>query len=79
MGIPVLASQSFGGINEILSNKNFGLIFNKKSLLEKYLKDIYNKELTFKLNRSQMINHLNKFSQKKSVKNYDQLLRKLSK
>ena len=61
MGIPVLASQSYGGINEILSNKNFGLIFDKESLLEKYLKDIYNKKLIFKLNKSQIINHLKKF------------------
>ncbi len=79
VGIPVLASQSYGGINEILSNKNFGLIFNKESVLEKYLKDIYNKKLIFKLNRSQIISHLNNFSSKKSVKNYDKLLKKLSK
>ena len=79
MGIPVLASQSYGGINEILSNKNFGLIFNKEILLEKYLKDIFNKKLKFKLNRSHLINHLNNFSLKKSVKNYDKLLKRLSK
>ncbi len=79
VGIPVLASQSHGGINEILSNKNFGLIFNKESLLEKYLKNIYKKKLKFKLNRSQITNHLNNFSLKKSVKNYDKLLKRLSK
>ncbi len=79
VGIPVLASQSYGGINEILSNKNFGLIFDKESLLEKYMKDIYSKKLIFKLNKSQIINHLKKFSLKKSIENYDKLLKKLSK
>lgn len=79
VGIPVLASQSYGGINEILSNKKFGLIFNKESLLEKYLKNIYNKKLIFKLNKSQVKKHLNNFSLKNSVKNYDNLLKKLSK
>ena len=79
VGVPVLASQSYGGINEILSNKNFGLIFNNRRLLEKYLKDIYNKKLMIKINRSQVINHLNNFSVKKNIENYDKLLKNLSK
>lgn len=79
VGIPVLASQSHGGINEILSNKKFGFIFDKETLLEKYLKDIYNKKIIIKLNKSQIINHLNNFSLKKNVENYDKLLCKLSK
>ncbi len=79
VGVPVLASQSYGGINEILSNKNFGLIFNNRRLLEKYLKDIYNKKLMIKINRSQVMNHLNNFSVKKNIENYDKLLKNLSK
>lgn len=79
MSIPVLATQSYGGINEILSNRNFGLIFNKESLLEKYLKNIYNRKLVFKTNRYQITNHLNKFSLKKNINCYDKLFKKLSK
>ena len=79
VGIPVLASQSHGGINEILSNKKFGLIFNNESLLEKYLDNIYNKKLFFKLNKAQIISHLNNFSLKKNVENFNKILNKLSK
>ena len=79
VGIPVLASQSHGGINEILSNKKFGLIFNNESLLEKYLDDIYNKKLSFKLNKAQIISHLNNFSLKKNVENFNKILNKLAK
>ena len=79
VGIPVLASQSHGGINEILSNKKFGLIFDKESTLERYLDDIYKKKLLFKLNKTQTISHLNNFSLKKNVENYNKILNKLSK
>ena len=79
VGIPVLASQSHGGINEILSNKKFGLIFDKESTLERYLDDIYKKKLLFKLNKTQTISHLNNFSLKKNVENYNKILNKLFK
>jgi len=79
VGVPVLASQSYGGINEILPNKNFGLIFNNVNLLKKYLKEIYKKRLIFKFNRSKIMSHLNNFSLKKNVENYDRFLKKLSK
>ncbi len=79
VGIPVLASQSYGGINEILSNKNFGLIFNSKNLLEKYLKNINNGRLKFKLDHYKLKKHLNNFSVKKNVENYEKLFRELTK
>lgn len=79
VGIPVLASQSHGGINEILPNKSFGLIFNEESMLEKYLKKIYNRKLIFRFNKSKIENHLNNFSIKENVKNYNELFKKLTK
>ena len=44
-GIPVLASQSHGGINEIINNKNFGNIYNNKNELLKFYLQIFHLKL----------------------------------
>ena len=43
-GIPVIASQSHGGINEIIKNKNFGIIYNNDFELEIILKKLLAKK-----------------------------------
>ncbi len=73
-GVPVIASQSFGGINDIIKNKNFGIIYNKKKDLKMILNKIMLKKIYFKLNKDKVYNHLNNFSEKKNIENYKKLL-----
>jgi len=72
-GIPVLASQSHGGINDIINNKQFGYIYKNEKDLMKSLLNIYNKKKTFKLNKRETIAHLKKFSLSKSIKQYSKV------
>ncbi len=72
-GIPVIASQSHGGINEIIKNKNFGLIYNNDHELEIILKKIIYKKLKFKKNKTLFKNHLKNFSEQNNVKKYTNL------
>jgi glycosyltransferase involved in cell wall biosynthesis len=72
-GIPVLASQSHGGINDIINNKKFGYIYKNEKDLMKILLNIYNKKKTFKLNKRETIAHLKKFSLSKSIKQYSKV------
>lgn len=72
-GIPVIASQSHGGINEIIKNKNFGLIYNNDQELEIILKKIIYKKLKFKKNKTLLKNHLKNFSEQNNVKKYTNL------
>ena len=72
-GIPVIASQSHGGINEILKNKNFGLIYNNDLELEIILKKIIDKKVSFKKNKFLFKNHLKTFSENSNIKKYSNL------
>ena len=72
-GIPVIASQSHGGINEIIKNKNFGLIYNNDLELEIILKKIIDKKVSFKKNKILSKNHLKNFSENNNVKKYSNL------
>ena len=72
-GIPVLASQSHGGINDIINNKKFGYIYKNEKDLMKILLNIYNKKKTFKLNKRETIAHLKNFSLSKSIKQYSKV------
>ena len=76
-GIPVIASQSHGGINEIIKNKNFGLIYNNDQELEIILKKIIYKKLNFIKNKTLFKNHLKNFSEKNNVKKYTNLFFKV--
>ncbi len=72
-GVPVIASQSFGGINDIIKNKKFGIIYNKKSDLRKTLDKVLLKKITFKISKNVVYKHLNNFSEKKSTEKYQKL------
>ncbi len=72
-GIPVIASQSHGGINEIIKNKKFGLIYNNDLELEIILKKIIDKKISFKKNKILFKNHLKTFSVNNNVKKYSNL------
>ena len=76
---PVISSQSHGGINEIINNKKLGIIINNidEFKLAKAIK-FYSKENQNKLlNKKFLFNHLNKFSIKKNIFNYDKLFNKI--
>ena len=72
-GIPVIASQSHGGINEIIKNKNFGLIYNNDLELEIILKKIIDKKVSFKKNKILFKKHLKNFSENNNLKKYSNL------
>ena len=73
LGIPVIASQSYGGINEIIKNKNFGLIYNNDTELEIILLKILENKLKFKSNRNLINSHLQNFSENINVKKYSKV------
>ena len=77
--IPVIASQSYGGINEILINKKFGYIYSSENELKKILNKIIFRKVNFKLNKIILFNHLNKFSENENHKKYDSLFNQLHK
>lgn len=76
---PVISAQSHGGINEIINNKKLGIIINNideyklAKAIEFYSKENQNKLL----NKKYLFNHLNKFSIKKNIFNYDELFDKI--
>ena len=73
VGIPVLASQSFGGINEILKDVSFGYIYHNRVELKKYLQLIKNKEIKFNFTRKKLYSHLNKFNENLNLKKYEKI------
>ena len=72
-GIPVLASQSHGGINDIIKNKNFGYVYKSESDLIKILHDLYNNKKTFHLSKTETTKHLKKFSLSENIKQYSKV------
>jgi len=72
-GIPVLASQSHGGINDIINNKKLGYIYKNEDDLMKTLLNLYKKKKIFNLNKIETITHLKKFSLSKSIKQYSKI------
>ena len=77
LGIPVIASQSHGGINEIIKNKNFGLIYNNDTELEIILSKILENKFKFKSNRNLINRHLQNFSESINVKKYSKVFLKI--
>ena len=77
VGVPVLASQSHGGINEIINDKNIGIIYQNKDQLKKKLNLITKNKLSFKMNKQKINKHLENFSEKKNVKSYEKVFLKL--
>ena len=76
-GVPVIASQSYGGINEIIKNKKFGYIYkNQKDLI----KNITNFSLglkKFNFTKEEMNKHLEDFSIKCNIKKYSNIFKEI--
>ncbi len=75
--IPVIASQSHGGINEIIINKNFGFIYNNYRELEIIIKKIIFKKIKYKVNRKKLYKHLIQFSEERNYQKYDTLFKSI--
>ena len=60
--------------NDIIINKNFGIIFNKKNDLKNTLNKILDRKINFRMNKNEINNHLSKFSEKKNTESYKKLL-----
>jgi len=77
-GIPVIASQSYGGINEILSNGKFGTIYQNSHLelsnkIKNYIKNP--KPFIYKAKLAQK--NILKFNLVNNIKNYEKLFNEL--
>ena len=68
-----MASQSHGGINEIIKNKNFGYIYKSDNDLIKKLLNFNNKNKKVILNKNEIRNHLKNFSLSENIKNYSKI------
>ena len=76
-GIPVIAKQSHGGINDMIKSKSYGIIYDNNTDLKIILSNIVEKKLSFKLNKKDLSAHLNNFSEVKSANNYQKYLEKI--
>jgi len=77
--LPIISSQSFGGINDILPNKNYGTIinnFNEYSLSRAIELFYNNPKIFYKKSEIAKKNIIN-FSLENNVKNYDNLFTKI--
>ena len=76
-GVPVMASQSYGGINEIIKNKNFGYIYKNQ---EDLIKNITNYSLglkKFNFTKKTINKHLKKFSVERNIKKYSNVFKEI--
>ncbi len=76
-GIPVLASQSYGGINDIIKSKKYGLIFKDIDELRDIIEKILSKKYSFYMDKKELNSHLKKFSEKKNSNEYQKLFMKI--
>ena len=74
LGIPVIASQSHGGINEILSYGKFGTIYKNNHIeLSKKIKNYIKNPKPF-LNKAKLAKkNVMKFNLQNNIKNYEKL------
>jgi glycosyltransferase involved in cell wall biosynthesis len=75
--VPVIASQSYGGINEILKGKKFGYIYKNQNQLKNILNKIISKKIKFTFNQTQLLKHLKQFSEINNIKKYNNLFQQL--
>jgi glycosyltransferase involved in cell wall biosynthesis len=76
-GVPVMASQSYGGINEIIKNKNFGYIYKNQ---EDLIKNITSYSLglkKFNFTKKTISKHLKKFSVEHNIKKYSDVFKEI--
>ena len=76
-GLPVIASQSHGGINEIIKNNSFGYIYNNQEDLIKIINSFNNGKIKFNLKENIVKNHLKKFSISENIKKYSNVFKKI--
>ena len=76
-GIPVIASQSHGGINEIIKNKNFGYIYKNKEDLIKNIKKFKLGIKKFNITKKQTLKHLENFSLLNNIKKYSKVFKEI--
>ncbi len=76
-GIPVLASQSYGGINDIIKSKKYGFIFKDIDELRDIIEKILSKKYSFYMDKKELNSHLKKFSEKKNSNEYQKLFMKI--
>jgi glycosyltransferase involved in cell wall biosynthesis len=75
IGVPVIASQSHGGINEILKGKEYGYIYKDDKNLLHQINKFYFKNKSFFISKKKIHKHLQKFSIKNNVKNYSKVFK----
>ena len=77
VGLPVISSQSYGGINDIIINKKFGYIYNNINQLKKILLKLVDNKILFNIKKKEVLSHLSKFSVKNNVTKYKELFDKI--
>jgi glycosyltransferase involved in cell wall biosynthesis len=77
--LPIISSQSFGGINDILPNKNYGTIINNFNAnnLSRAIELFYNNPKIFYKKSEIAKKNIINFSLENNVKNYDNLFTKI--
>ena len=76
-GLPVIASQSHGGINEIMKNNSFGYIYNNQEDLIKIINKFNNGKIKFNLKKNIVKKHLKNFSISENIKKYSNVFKKI--
>ena len=77
-GVPVIASQSHGGINEILDNGKFGTIyFKNKNELHKKIKNYIKNPKKYIYKAMKARKHVAQYNLKNHVKNFESLIFKI--
>jgi glycosyltransferase involved in cell wall biosynthesis len=78
-GIPVICSQSHGGINEILLNGKCGTIFNNGNSfdLADKIEEYYNNSNEFFLKTKLAKKNIKRFTLRKNIMGYENLFNKL--
>ena len=79
VGIPVFGKQSYGGVNEILNNNKYGLIYKNENHLTKIINNFIDGKISFSFNKKNLSNHLNKFNEFNNLKKYEKVFKNLSK
>ena len=75
--MPVIASQSHGGINEIIKNNSFGYIYNNQEDLIKIINKFNNGKIKFNLKENIVKKHLKNFSISENIKKYSNVFKKI--
>ena len=72
-----MASQSHGGINEIIKNKNFGCIYKNQEELIKNITDFSRGIKKFNLTKMHTLQHLENFSISHNIRKYSKIFKEI--